>query len=129
MLTLKRVAYTESETFGVLIRDGVPFAVTLEEAWRENRPSVSCIPNGNYQCKRIISPKFGETFEVAAVPGRTHILFHVGNTHRDTEGCILVAQYFERIGEMNAVLGSRQAFPAFMERLRGINLFNLLITK
>jgi hypothetical protein len=37
-----------------------------------------------------ISPRFGRTWEVKDVPERSNILFHQGNTARDTEGCILV---------------------------------------
>lgn len=124
MLTLKRVSNTETETFGVLLWSGVPFAVTLEDAWRENQPFVSCIPRGNYICERTVSPKFGETFEITGVPGRSHVLFHAGNTHKDTAGCVLVGHSFGLYG----ILEGKPAFALFMAKLKGINKFNLLIT-
>ena len=43
-MILKRIALTERGTFGVLLDNGVPFAVTLEREWMNNEPSVSCIP-------------------------------------------------------------------------------------
>lgn len=127
MITLKRVAGGDDGTFGVLIEGGTPFALTCERPWLENRPFVSSIPPGRYRCARTVSPHFGETFEVVDVPGRTHILFHVGNTAGDTEGCILVGSSFGVLGGRVAVLSSRQAFGDFMERLRGMDEFTLSI--
>ena len=78
-MIIKRVSHLEHATFGVLLDDHmVPFAATLEEAWVRNTPNISCIPPGMYTCRRVDSPKFGDTFEVADVPGRSHILFHKG---------------------------------------------------
>lgn len=48
------------------------------------------IPAGVYTCKPYSSDKFKDVFEVTNVPGRTAILFHVGNFSEDTEGCILL---------------------------------------
>lgn len=128
MLTLKRVSHTQTETFGVLLWSDVPFAVTLEDPWRENQPFVSCIPKGNYVCKRKISPKFGETFEITSVPGRSHVLFHAGNTHKDTEGCVLLGKEFGPVNGLNGILEPKPAFDLFMAKLKGINQFNLIIT-
>lgn len=128
MMILKRVSSTEAETFGVLLLGGVPFAVTLEDAWRENQPFVSCIPRGNYVCERTISPRFGETFEITGVPGRSHVLFHSGNTHKDTEGCVLIGKEFGPINGLDGILEGKPAFALFMAKLKGINKFNLLIT-
>ncbi len=81
--TLTRFAPTKDGCFG---RMG-PWT-TVEEEWQNNRPFVSCIPAGDYLCKRVDSPKFGDTFEVTDVEGRTHILFHVFNTEEGSLGCI-----------------------------------------
>lgn len=94
MLTLLRVAGRPDGTFGVLLWRGAPFAVTLERPWKENRRGESCIPAGHYVCGRVDSPKFGNTWQVRNVPGRSEILFHSGNTFQDTHGCILVAENF-----------------------------------
>lgn len=114
--SLIRVSYTKYGTFGVLLEEDIPFAVTLERPWEDNRRNVSCIPLGVYTCKRIISPKFGDTFEVLNVPGRSHILFHKGNLNEDTHGCILVGEYFDPLYGKPAILASGKAFWEFMER-------------
>lgn len=62
---------------------------TLCEKWRDNKASVSCIPDGEYLCEIVRSPKFGEVYEIKGVPNRSHILMHTGNTVADTEGCEL----------------------------------------
>ena len=96
MLKLKRVSFREDGTFGVLLDENeAPFAVTLERPWENNAVGKSCIPTGLYLCKRVASPKFGNTFEVTAVAGRSHILFHRGNINDDTHGCILIGEKFE----------------------------------
>lgn len=127
MITLKRLTTGSEGTFGVLMEDGVPFALTCERPWLENRPGVSCIPRGWYRCRRKISPRFGETFEVAEVPGRSHIIFHAGNTAQDSRGCILLGRSFGELGGRAAVLASRIAFREFMERLSGRDEFILSI--
>lgn len=94
ILDLKRIASRDDGTFGVLLADGAPFAVTLERPWRDNRRGESCIPAGDYLCTRVNSPKFGMTWMVRDVPGRSEILFHAGNIFHDSHGCILVAERF-----------------------------------
>lgn len=128
-MRLRRIAMTHAATLGVLIApDGVPLALTIERPWRNNEHSVSCIPSGSYTCRRVISPRFGETFEVTSVPDRTHILFHKGNTIRDTQGCIIVGAEFSRTDEGDpAVLMSAQGYGALMSMLAGKQEFQLLI--
>ncbi len=114
-------------TFGVLLDEKIPFCLTLERPWLENRRSVSCIPEGGYLCKRVNSPKFGDTFEVTNVPERSHILFHKGNFFDDTHGCILTGEQYEQLAGQNAIIASGKAFKEFMDRLDGINEFVLII--
>jgi hypothetical protein len=127
MLILKRIAMSDHGTFGVLIDDHAPLALTLERPWLRNGKNVSCIPEGNYICKRILSPKFGDTFEIKDVPERTHILFHAGNTMDHTKGCVLVGQRFGSLGEKTAVLLSRDGFGELMQRLKGTDEFLLKV--
>ena len=126
-MTLKRVSTNRDGTYGVLIDDTVPFAVTLERSWEDNEPFVSCIPAGVYRCERARSPRFGETFEVLDVPGRTSILFHKGNVEDDTSGCILVAEQFESLGSKTAVLRSAKGFEELMITLKGVESFDLTV--
>ncbi len=133
---LKRISSYRDGTFGVLLDGHVPFALTLEPPWVDNQPYKSCIPNGEYLCKRINSPKFGDTFEITDVTGRTHIVFHKGNYGRyslhqtsDTQGCVLVGEQFAAFTPHKAALAaSRAGFLEFMDRLKDTDEFNLTIS-
>lgn len=114
-LRLVRVSEYNGATCGVLVIDDSPEFVTLEDAWRDNERLISCIPQGRYKIKLHRSPKFGLTYQVMDVPERSHILFHAGNTHKDTHGCILLGMQYGRIGSESAILASRSAFLKFMD--------------
>lgn len=124
-LTLKRISSFADGTFGVLLDNHNPFAITLEPKWGMGNGEDICIMNGLYTCKRIISPKFGETFEVTKVKNRTHILFHKGNIDNDTKGCILIGEQFETLNNKTAILSSKKGFDEFMSKLKGIDEFKL----
>ena len=126
-MTLMRVTEIVAGTFGVLLDGEVPYAVTLERRWLQNRTDLSCIPAGEYLCRRVDSPRFGDTFEVMKVSARTDILFHKGNQAEDTHGCILVAAEFGELNDRAAVLDSRKGFGNFLARLAGVNEFWLEI--
>jgi len=118
-MILKRIWETDTATYGVMI-DDVPFAVTLELPWRNNRQDISCIPAGNYYCRKITSPKFGQVFQVINVPGRENILIHKGNIDEDTKGCVIIGEMFERFFYKdkwwNGILRSGKGFKDLMER-------------
>jgi len=118
---------SEAGTFGVLRLDGRVFCLTLEPPDRGNAVGVSCVPVGRYPCRRVRSPRFGDTFEVSGVTGRTHILFHRGNVAADTSGCVLLGSCFGVVGGVRGVLDSGRAFAAFMDRFAGQDRFELSI--
>ena len=103
-------------TQGVMLKDGVAFAVTLERPWKENEQDVSCIPAATYTCKRYSSEKYTDTFEITNVPGRTKILFHKGNEIPDTHGCILVGEKFVGNGIGESGLGFKEFLDKFDKR-------------
>jgi hypothetical protein len=103
-----------------LLIDGKPSFVTLEDAWKDNAKQVSCIPTGTYKIVRHKSPRFGKTYKVLDVPDRSEILIHAGNTHEDTQGCILVGLMFGVLGAQTAILSSRTAFEALMNELKDV---------
>ena len=128
--TIKRIAETFNGLFGVMLDDNIPFAVTLENKWNYNINNISSIPRGVYFCKRVDSPKFGNTFEVIDVPNREHILFHYGNQDEDTEGCILIAEEFGVLNDEEAILSSNFAhrgFQEFLDRTADVDEFILSI--
>ncbi len=133
-MELKRVSYSDHGTFGVLLYENIPFAVTLERPWRDNRRSESCIPTGEYSCLRCRrspdydyadSPRFGDTFQVYNVPGRSKILFHKGNTELHSDGCVLVAESFAVMGDKPGVAMSAEGFNEFMKRAADGDSFTL----
>ena len=105
----------------------VPFAVTVEQPWRENMQDISCIPAGRYRCVQVDSPKFGNTFEVTGVPGRTHVLFHRGNSIQDTHGCILVAEEFGGTFNAPMIASSDKGFKEFLYITSSMISFDLIV--
>lgn len=107
--------------------DGEPL-YTLERPWKGNESKVSCIPEGTYTCRRIVSPTYGETFEVTDVEGRTHILFHEGNWIHNSLGCILLGEAMTIHNQHGLMVSSsRKARARFMDALEGIDEFQLHI--
>ena len=95
-LLIIRDTFTEKSTIGKLFINGEEFCDTLELAWRDNQRSVSCIPAGEYKA-RIRLPRESATRDyihllIEDVPDRSYILFHRGNTAKDSRGCVLVGQ-------------------------------------
>lgn len=128
VFTLKRLSEQQGNgTFGVLFDGQDPFIVTLEQNWRNNEHNVSCIPVGEYQCRRILSPRFGNTFEVVCPP-RTEVEFHKGNFATETHGCILTGTYFEKtVDGKTFIADSGLAFDTFIRRLKGQDEFKLIV--
>lgn len=128
-LILQREIQDERASMGRLFtKNGdseIHFLFTLENPWLANQPNISCIPAGDYVCRRVISPKYGETFEVTDVDGRTHILFHWGNYPSNTQGCILVGT--SHAPEVPAVWNSRAAHAEFMDKFNGVDEFELTV--
>jgi hypothetical protein len=124
---LIRIAGIQDGTFGVLLDEKTPFCLTVERPWLNNRKNESCIPDGEYLCKRVKSPRFGNTFEVNSVPDRTAILFHKGNIEDDTHGCVIVGEQYESLNGKIAVLASGKAMQEFLERTAGIQEFLFLV--
>jgi len=126
---LIRLETSKAGIVGVLKIGGKVQCFTLEKTYLDNQKNISSIPAGSYICKSIFSQRFKNTFEVTAVPGRAGILFHAGNTTKDTEGCILLGNKIGAIAGVRAVLESRIAVAGFLETLEGTKVFRLKITE
>jgi len=113
---------------GILLVDGLPFLMTLELPWKDNKQSISCIPEGEYRVESHYSHRFKNVFKVFDVPGRFDILFHAGNSVKDTHGCILVGNSFtlNKEGEVR-IINSRIALNEMRSRLGKIATFTLVI--
>lgn len=102
--------------FGAMKIDSEPFCVTLEPPDKDNQRNISCIPPGQYICHRYSSDKYGNTWQVMFVPGRSYVLFHAGNVVSHTKGCILTAQHYGKLYGNLAVLNSGRTFSDFMRK-------------
>jgi len=101
-LLLLRDTFSENSTIGELFLNGERMCDTLENPYINNEKRISCIPEGEYKV-RLRTARESATRDyvhllVEDVPNRDYILFHRGNSAKDTSGCILVG------------LGSQQDF-------------------
>lgn len=122
MVRVQRVIYDDRCVRGILLIEDLVRFCTLENPWLDNAQNISCIPEGTYDFVRTGSYRFGRTFKVSGVEGRTHILVHWGNTAKDTEGCILLGSRFGSLYGEPAVLASRDAFRRFMNLMNSLDI-------
>jgi hypothetical protein len=128
-LLLIRDTFNEAEILGKLYINGEFMSHTLELPWRENMKSISCIPRGVYDCRirRAIesgSYKYDHIL-VDEVVGRSWILFHIGNTHKDSKGCILTGEY--RVNN-DSIANSRIAHEQLMNVLEATKSNSIQLT-
>ena len=93
-LLIIRDTFSEESTMGELFLNGERMCDTLENPWKDNQRNISCIPEGEYKVRlRVARESASRNYLhllVQDVPNRKWILFHRGNTAKDTSGCILV---------------------------------------
>ncbi len=123
-LLLKRTECTPDGIYSLLTTmDGEQVAVTIEHSY----DCLPKLPPGLYTCVRGIHQLHNkvpfETFEITEVPRHTGILFHVGNSNIDSEGCVLLGS--QKMGYQ--VVKSRETFEKFMELQKGCNSFLLAV--
>ena len=101
-LLIIRDTFTENSTIGELFLNGERMCDTLENPYINNERNISCIPEGEYKVRLRLARESATRdylhLLVQDVPNRDYILFHRGNSAKDTSGCILVG------------LGSQQDF-------------------
>lgn len=119
-LKVKRKYKKKDYTIGKLYINDVYFCDTLEDTVRDiNEDNCkakvygrTAIPAGVYELIYNYSPKYKKNMpRIMDVPCFTGILIHPGNTHKDTDGCILV-------GENKApgkVINSRTTFDKLIQ--------------
>lgn len=107
MLNLELLRYKSSSvTLGLLFADRAFLCYTLEDAHHDEKiPGQTRIPEGAYDIGfhfgghfsryRLKYPQLHPTdahgmLHIKDVPGFQHILIHIGNFAKDTEGCVLV---------------------------------------
>ena len=128
-LLLIRDTFTENSTIGELFLNGELFCDTLENPWKDNQRNISCIPAGEYKV-RLRPARQSATRDyvhllVQDVPDRSYVLFHRGNTAKDTRGCILVGKGTQQDVVYNSTLAMGLLMKEIIN-LGGTNI-NLII--
>ena len=128
-LLLLRDTFTDKSTIGELFLNGERFCDTLELPYRDNQRSISCIPTGSYKV-RLRLPRESATRHyvhllVKDVKDRSYILFHIGNSAKDTRGCVLVGQGSQQNKVNNSALAMELLIKEIVN-LGGTNI-NLII--
>ena len=109
-----REFFSDSETLGTMYINDKFFCYTLEDFDRKLKQSHelefiqsnkiakrTAMPSGNYRVVLSVSNRFKRLMpEVLNVKGFAGIRIHGGNTHENTEGCILVAKK-KRLWQVN----------------------------
>ena len=133
-LRLRRIAKKSNYTIGKLYIDGKYFCDTLENPdrgldssmpidvlKRKKLPHITAIPTGRYQITmNVISPRFGKLSfykqfgggrvpRLLNVPAFDGVLFHCGNTAKDTDACILLGRNLK----VGMVLESKITYSKF----------------
>tara|TARA_R110001583_G_scaffold22800_10_gene85133 strand:+ start:305 stop:739 length:435 start_codon:yes stop_codon:yes gene_type:complete len=107
-LLLIRDTFTENSTIGELFLNGERMCDTLENPWKDNQRNISCIPEGEYKVRLRLARESATRdylhLLVQDVPNRDWILFHRGNSAKDTSGCILVGLNSEQDVVYNSIL-------------------------
>jgi hypothetical protein len=121
ILTLKRLAFLDDCTLGVLSIGNIPFCFTVERPWLNNKPNVSCIPAASYPVKWVITKTAGNRngygLGVENVDGRKLIRIHVANTADEVQGCIGVGLQRHDFTRGRGVSQSRAALSALMDMM------------
>ena len=130
-LELVRISVQPEGAFGVLLKAGLPLGpVTVERTYplkdsAPRGPQLVKIPPGSYRCERTRYHKGGyDTFEVMGVVGHSRLLFHLGNSETDSEGCVLLGQRFGPY-QGTGILQSRLGFAEFMSFMGSRPSFHL----
>ena len=110
--------------YGVFFIGHLPTFVTLELPYLDNQPNISSIPLGHYKlflrpASKHLTADIGQAYELKDVPSRSDILIHVGNTVKDSNGCVLLGMSFGLLGDVFGVTESIKAYRRMMKLLDG----------
>lgn len=130
-LKVERFQHNENETFGKFYIEGVYQCFTLEDPYKEKKVwGETRIPEGRYKVElrkaggfhEKYTEKFGKDFHrgmlhVTNVPNYTYILIHIGNTNKDTNGCLLVGTGKTKNSITNSTLAYKKIYPPIAKAL------------
>lgn len=135
-IQLKRYSFREDHTKGLLFLNRKFFCHTLEDKVRIQKVHMkTAIPEGLYQIKQReeVTPLtekyrsrfdwFDFHFQIQNVPGFNWIYLHVGNTHMDTDGCLLVGD----VTRPTSIASSTEAFERLYKTMKKYNEIQIKI--
>ncbi len=133
LLRVDRIESDEESSLGKLFIDGQFECWTLEDRYRQGEKvhGKTRIPSGRYRVQlrreggfhtnylaRYNEPWHQGMLHVRDVPGFEYILIHVGNSHDDTEGCLLVGKGKTLVEGHHYITESRGAYSAMYPKVR-----------
>jgi hypothetical protein len=120
---LERLDRGDQGTFGRIVA-GTFTCFTGELPWRDNAPSLSCVPAGTYRVIWTWSPRFrANKYRLVDVPARAGVLEHAANLMGDValglraqlNGCIALGERLGWMDRQKALLVSQPAVRRFEE--------------
>ncbi|HCX58048.1 MULTISPECIES: DUF5675 family protein [Sphingobacterium] len=122
-LTLKRVRQGNNSTLSELYINGRFQCYGLEDTVRDVKiKGRTAIPAGTYTLglnrgggmntayKKRFPDMHQGMIEIRTIPNFSLVYIHIGNTHEDTEGCLLVGTYFHKSNDDWGVYQSADAY-------------------
>jgi hypothetical protein len=122
-LTLRRVRQGNNSTLSELYINGRFQCYGLEDTVRDVKiKGRTAIPAGTYTLglnrgggmntayKKRFPDMHQGMIEIRTIPNFSLVYIHIGNTHEDTEGCLLVGTYFHKSNDDWGVYQSADAY-------------------
>lgn len=132
-ILVTRLAQIGKATTSAIFIDGLFECFGLEDIYREIKvPGETRIPAGIYDLRlkldgkkndeyKIKFPEFHKgMLEIRGVNNYSGVLIHIGNSPKETEGCLLVGQ--SSIPQLEQILDSKAAYISFYKKV--IKAFN-----
>lgn len=116
-ITIMRTSINSNSITGELYVDDKYICQTLELPYKNNKSSVSSIPEGNYGGILRYDHKDKWRIELTETNPRKHIQIHTGNSPGDIEGCILVGESVDL--KNNKIMNSLLAYTRLKQAFYG----------
>ena len=137
--TIKRIASDlDWATFGVMLYERIPFAVTVELPWVNNEKGKSAIPLSLYTCA-LVDPTdkipYPHYVYLSVDGNRQGCALHKANLARQLEGCTAIGESFDpvlvdpKIGLELGIAASTAGFNEFMRKAGGDKLIEVQIVQ
>lgn len=130
IINVKRIKQGKNSTLSEIYIDDEFFGYGLEDLVREVKIKGStAIPAGSYKLEVNtyggMNAKYKRKFpeihrgmiEIKDIPNFKYVYIHIGNYYSDTDGCLLVGEYFKLYHGDYAVYDSTKAYARLYELL------------